>query len=111
MKINTNDRTFSEVAAILNLCDITTERQHANGTRAFLDDCLPDAAIYTVHANGYVRRTTADGRQYQLNSTRTSKQGSIVRTTRILSASANESVGILLRGVTNYRRTNGVVPF
>jgi hypothetical protein len=108
MKINTNDRTFSNVAAILNLCDITTERQHANGTRAFLDDSLPDAAVYTVHSNGYVRRTTADGRQYQLNQTRSSKQDSIVRKTRVLSSSTNESVGILLRGVVNYRRTNGI---
>ncbi len=48
---------------------ITSNRQKQNGTFAVM--CLITGAIYTSHANGYVRRDTfnANGKriQYQLN--------------------------------------------
>ena len=53
--------------------EITTPRQARNGTRAFL--CNRTGAIYTSHANGYVRRkmcpstlsSKGHSGQYQLN--------------------------------------------
>jgi hypothetical protein len=106
MAINTNDHIFSNVAATLNLVEVTTERQRTNGTRAFIDDSLEDAALYTVHPNGYVRRQTGNGSRYQLN--RKSEATRDNGLTRILSNSANESAGILFRGVTNYRQFCGM---
>ncbi len=52
-----------------NIVHITSDRQKKNGT--FAVKCLTTGAIYTSHANGYVRRETlnANGKriQYQLN--------------------------------------------
>ena len=52
-----------------NLIDCTSDHQKKNGTVAV--KCLTTGAIYTSHANGYVRRETinANGKriQYQLN--------------------------------------------
>ena len=64
--------------SILNK-EITTPRQEKNGTRAFL--CNRTGAIYTSHANGYVRRqmhpstrgSQGHSGQYQLNPTKVSK--------------------------------------
>lgn len=112
MAINTNDRIFTNVATTLDLTEVTTERQRTNGTRAFLDGSLPYTAIYTVHPNGYVRRTVSSSSpysdegylvQYQLN--RRCKPPTSNGLTCVLSSSSNESAGILFRGVTNYRRS------
>ena len=52
-----------------NIMHVTSDRQKKNGT--FAVKCLKTGAIYTSHANGYVRRETlnANGKriQYQLN--------------------------------------------
>jgi hypothetical protein len=52
-----------------NLIDCTSDRQKKNGTVAV--KCLTTGAIYTSHANGYVRRETINSNgkriQYQLN--------------------------------------------
>ncbi len=52
-----------------NLIDCTSDRQKKNGTVAV--KCLTTGAIYTSHANGYVRRETINAKgkriQYQLN--------------------------------------------
>lgn len=105
--INLNDPAFDAVAASLGLQEITTQRQRANGSRAFLDPKVTSNSYpvtYELAASGYVRRTTASG-QYQLNSRPAEKLPS-GRTTRsvVLSRSSNESLGIFVRGVTNFRQ-------
>ena len=52
-----------------NVMHVTSDRQKKNGTFAVM--CLKTGAIYTSHANGYVRRDTFNSKgkriQYQLN--------------------------------------------
>ena len=52
-----------------NVMHVTSGRQIKNGTFAVM--CLKTGAIYTSHANGYVRRDTFNSKgkriQYQLN--------------------------------------------
>ena len=105
--INLNDPAFDAVASTLGLQEITTQRQRANGSRAFLDPSVSSESgpvTYELSSIGYVRRTTPSG-QYQLNS-RPAERLPSGRTTRgiVLSRSSNESLGILVRGVTNFRR-------
>ena len=52
-----------------NVMHVTSDRQKKNGTFAVM--CLKTGAIYTSHANGYIRRTTINSKgkriNYQLN--------------------------------------------
>lgn len=65
-----NQAYINSIVKANNMIEITTNRQKQNGTVAFL--CVNTRAIYTSHANGYVRRKTWDYKtgktaQYQLN--------------------------------------------
>lgn len=108
--INTNDTIFDAVAASFGLQEVTTQRQRANGSRSFADpkvEVSGHPVRYDVYPSGYVRRTTGNGStvdQYQLNPKRNVQlpSGRIV-TERVLSTSTNDSLGMLVRGVINYR--------
>ena len=62
----------------LQIQEVTTKRQEANGTREFklpVNDPHGDAIHVASFATGYVRRTKATGRSdWQLNKTRKSKR-------------------------------------
>ena len=62
----------------LQIQEVTTKRQKANGTREFklpVNDPYGDAIHVASFATGYVRRTKATGRSdWQLNKTRKSKR-------------------------------------
>ena len=62
----------------LQIQEVTTKRQEANGTREFklpVNDPYGDAIHVASFATGYVRRTKATGRSdWQLNKTRKSKR-------------------------------------
>ena len=84
------------------MIEITTNRQKKNGTKAFL--CNNTLAIYTSHANGYVRRKTFDCKtgktaQYQLNR--------VDRTTgkRIMINDPIERMIMILNASINYNNT------
>lgn len=69
-------RALNSVAIELGLIETTSSRQEKNGTIAYTDPKLN--AIYTLHPNGYIRRTTQTvsnrgkllRQTYQLNPTR-----------------------------------------
>ena len=110
ISINVNDSIFDAVAASFGLQEVTTQRQRANGSRSFADpkvEVRGQAVRYDIYPSGYVRRTTGSGStadQYQLNPKRTVQLPSgRVATERVLSTSTNDSLGMLVRGVINYR--------
>jgi hypothetical protein len=109
ISINVNDTIFDAVADSFGLQEVTTQRQRANGSRSFVDPkCVVfgQPVRYDVYPSGYVRRTTSEGSggQYQLNPTRRTKLPSgRMATERVLSTSTNDSLGMLVRGVINYR--------
>ena len=97
--------------------EITTPRQAKNGTRAFL--CNRTGAIYTSHANGYVRRqmnpSTRESRghsgQYQLNPTKVTKHSrkfrrklySYTTTKRIMIPNESDRLSLIERRAERYR--------
>ena len=62
----------------LQIKEVTTKRQKANGTREFklpVNDPYGDAIHVASYSTGYVRRTKTTGRSdWQLNKTRKSKK-------------------------------------
>lgn len=105
--INLNVSAFDLVAQSLGLEEITTQRQRVNGSRAFADPAVlgydDNPVRYVVHSSGYVRRVTGSSafERYQLNPK--NRNRNLNEPSRILSRSVNESIGILVKSVLNYR--------
>ena len=81
--------------------EITTPRQAKNGTRAFL--CNRTGAIYTSHANGYVRRqihisargSKGSSGQYQINTRKNGK--------RIMLNNESDRLALIERRASSYK--------
>ena len=97
--------------------EITTPRQAKNGTRAFL--CNRTGAIYTSHANGYVRRqmnpstrgSQGHSGQYQLNLTKVTKHSRRIKrrffnytvTKRVMIMEETDRLALIERRAESYR--------
>lgn len=97
--------------------EITTPRQAKNGTRAFL--CNRTGAIYTSHANGYVRRqmnpstrgSQGHSGQYQLNPTKVTKHSRRIKrrffnytvTKRVMIMEETDRLALIERRAESYR--------
>lgn len=105
--INLNVPALDLVAQSLGLEEVTTQRQRVNGSRSFVDPSTlgynNQPVKYDVHPTGYVRRITGSSQfdRYQLNPKR--RERLPTEPSRVLARSLNESIGILVRGVLNYR--------
>lgn len=93
---------INSIIELHNMIEITTNRQKQNGTMAFL--CVNTRAIYTSHANGYVRRKTWDYKtgktaQYQLNRV-DSATGK-----RIMIEDSVDRLVAIIKAMQNYNRT------
>jgi len=107
-------QAVNRVAEELGLLEATNSRHEKNGTIAYTDPVT--GCIYTLHTNGYIRRTTryfsphgATFRQvYQLNPTRKVRYGDgkwQYSTERVM-MSPWEQLGKLTSSTISFRETN-----
>ena len=103
-------QAVENVAEELGLLNATNSRHEINGTIAYIDPVTN--AVYTLHRNGYIRRTFRQANwhngymrnvTYQLNPTRISN-GS---TERIM-MSPWEQLGKLTTRVISFRKSNSI---
>ncbi len=109
------------VAEEIGLLNATNYRHEKNGTIAYIDPVT--TAVYTLHTNGYIRRThrqamwyngSMQNVTYQLNRTRKvskpfaygDKTGFVKCTERIM-ATPLEQLALLTTSVISYRKYNG----
>lgn len=99
------------VAEELGLLNATNSRHKRTGTLAYIDPVTN--SVYTLHTNGYIRRTHRRVRwyggymqneTYQLNPTKKTQSGS---TERIM-MTPMEQLGKLTTSVISYRKTNKI---
>jgi hypothetical protein len=104
-------QAVENVAEELGLLNATNTRHQKTGTIAYIDPVTN--TVYTLHTNGYIRRTFRRSSwyngymqsiTYQLNPTRKSEKGS---TERIM-MSPWEQLGKLTTSVISYRKTNSI---
>lgn len=102
-------KAVESVAEEIGLLNATNSRHEKNGTIAYIDPVT--STVYTLHTNGYIRRTHRRVRwyggykqneTYQLNPTRKTQSGS---TERIM-MSPWEQLGKLTTSVISYRNGN-----
>jgi hypothetical protein len=101
-------KAVESVAEEIGLLNATNPRHEKNGTIAYIDPVT--SAVYTLHTNGYIRRThrrrmwyrgTMQNVTYQLNPVRIT-QGRNVR----IMMSPWEQLGKLTTSVISYRNGN-----
>lgn len=104
-------QAVESVAEELGLLNATNSRHKRTGTIAYIDPVTN--TVYTLHTNGYIRRTFRnvgwyDGYvqnvTYQLNPTRRGQNGS---TERVM-MTPWEQLGKLTTSVISYRKTNKI---
>jgi hypothetical protein len=104
-------QAVENVAEELGLLNATNARHEKNGTIAYIDPVTN--AVYTLHTNGYIRRTFRNANwhngymqnlTYQLNPIRKTQTGSIER----IMMSPWEQLGKLATSVISYRKSNSI---
>ena len=97
----------------LGLKDVTTSRQHANGTLMFKDKKCSPPIFYTFHESGYFRRRVRGYRgrvdHYQLNPTFKmfhKNRGYGMKTCRVLIFDKTEQMVRTLPLIKKYRKSH-----